>query len=204
MFVFENCIFTCITDIWYGSYAGKIDVFFWELQFCQVKHQKTDKNESRGPPGRSKRLKKKQKIDQTPPGELGFGALTPFLSKKSVQRVKLPSPEDPKINENEVEKAVFLSHGPGNLFPNDFGWFGEARTLEFHAPMQVKHHIFKNRRFELRERFCMIFDHFWRQIWVQNTSKIDLEKWWKNSLEQVTSFFDPWKGQRSYERVKTN
>ena len=28
MFVFENCNFTCINDIWCCSYAGKIDVFF--------------------------------------------------------------------------------------------------------------------------------------------------------------------------------
>ena len=160
MFVFENCNFTCITDIWYGSYACKIDVFVWGLQFCQVKHWKTDKNESRGLPGRSQRLKKKQKNDQTPPGELGFGGVTPFLSKKSVQRVKLASPEDPKIDENEVEKAVFLSHGPCNLFPNDFGWFGETRTLEFHAPMQVKHNLFKKRLFELRGRFCIFLNHF--------------------------------------------
>ena len=193
MFVLGNCIFTCITDIWYGSYAGKIDVFFWELQFCQVKHQKTNKNESRGPPGRSQRLKKKQKIDQTPPGELGSGGGTSFLSKKSIRRVKLASPENPKIVKNEIEKAVFISDGPCNLFSHDLEWFRGAWTLEFHAPMQAKHHIFKNRRFELQERFCMIFDHLWRQIWVQNSSKIDLEKWWKNSLEQETSFFDPWK-----------
>ena len=178
--------------------------FFWELQFYLVKLQKTDKNELTGPQGRSKRLKKKQKIDQTPPGELGSDALTPFLSKKAFQRGKMASPEDPKINKNEVEKAVFLSHGSCNLFPNDFGWFGETRTLEFHAPMQVKHHIFKNRRFELQGRFCMVFHHFWGQIWVQNSSKIDMEKWWKNSLEQETSFFDPWKCQRSYEGVITN
>ena len=193
MFVLGNCIFTCITDIWYGSYAGKIDVFFWELQFCQVKLQKTDKNESRGPPGRSKRLKKKQKIDQTPPGELGSGGGTPFLSKKTFQRTRMASPEDPKINKNEVEKAVFLSDGPCNLFSDDLESFGEAWALEFHAPMQVKHHIFKNRRFELQERFRIIFNHFGRQIWGQKSSKIDLEKWWKNSLEQETSFFDPWK-----------
>ena len=95
--------------------------FFGELHFCEVKLKKTDKNESRGPPGRSKSLKKKQKIDQTPPGELGSGSGTPFLSKNRFQRVKMASPEDPKIVENEVDKAVFLSHGPCNLFPNDFG-----------------------------------------------------------------------------------
>ena len=105
----------------------------------------------------------------------------------------MASPEDPKIDENDVEKAVFLSDGPCNLSSDDSEWFGEAWTLEFHAPMQVKHHIFKNRRFELRGRFYIIFDHFWKQIWVQNSSKIDMEKWWKNSLEQETSFFDPWK-----------
>ena len=27
MFLFENCNFTCINDIWCCSYAGKIDVF---------------------------------------------------------------------------------------------------------------------------------------------------------------------------------
>ena len=160
MFVFENCNFTCITDIWYGSYAGKVDVFVWELQFCQVKLQKTDKNESRGPPGRSKRLKKKQQIDQTPPGELGFGGVTPFLSKKNVRRIKMASAEHPEIVENEVEKAVFLSDGPCNLFSDDLEWFREAWTLEFHAPMQVKHHLFKKRRFELQGRFCIIFNHF--------------------------------------------
>ena len=46
--------------------------------------------------------KKKQKIGQTPPGELGSGGVTPFLLKKNVQRVKLASPEDPKIVEIEV------------------------------------------------------------------------------------------------------
>ena len=63
---------------------------------------KTYKNTLKGPQGRSKRLKKKQKNGQTPPGELGFDGVTPFLSKKSVQRVKLASPEDPKIVKNEV------------------------------------------------------------------------------------------------------
>ena len=28
VFFFENRIFTCITGTWYGSYAGKFDVFF--------------------------------------------------------------------------------------------------------------------------------------------------------------------------------
>ena len=28
MFFFENCTFTCITDTWHRSYAGKLDVFF--------------------------------------------------------------------------------------------------------------------------------------------------------------------------------
>ena len=165
MFVLGNCIFTCITDIWYGSYAGKIDVFFWELQFCQVKPQNTDKNKSRGLPGRSKKLKKKQKIGQNLPGELGFGALTPFLSKKSVRKVQMASPEDPKIVENEVKKAVFLSDGPCNLFSDDLEWFREAWTLEFHVPMHIKRHFFRKRRFELQGRFCIIFNNFWRQIW---------------------------------------
>ena len=31
MFVFENRTFTCITGTWYGSYAGKIDVFFLRI-----------------------------------------------------------------------------------------------------------------------------------------------------------------------------
>ena len=61
MFVFENCNFTCITDIWYASYAGKIDVFFWELQFYQVKRKKTYKNELKEPQGGQRTLKKKQK-----------------------------------------------------------------------------------------------------------------------------------------------
>ena len=112
----------------------KLIFCFWELQFYQVNPQKTYKNELKGLEGRSKRLKKKQKIDQTPPGELGSGAPTPFLSKKIFQNVKMASPEDPKIH--EVEKAVFLSDGPCNLFSDDLEWFREAWTLEFHAPMQ--------------------------------------------------------------------
>ena len=61
MFVFENCKITCITAIWYDSYAGKIDVFFWELQFYEVKLIKTYKNELKEPQGGQRTLKKKQK-----------------------------------------------------------------------------------------------------------------------------------------------
>ena len=58
---FENCNFTCINDIWCCSYAGKIDVFFWELQFYEVKLIKTYKNELKEPQGGQRTLKKKQK-----------------------------------------------------------------------------------------------------------------------------------------------
>ena len=40
MFFFENCIFTCITGIWYGCYAGKSDVFYRKFDFCLIKRQK--------------------------------------------------------------------------------------------------------------------------------------------------------------------
>ena len=40
MFFVENWIFTCITGIWHGCYAGKSDVFFWNLDFYLAKRQK--------------------------------------------------------------------------------------------------------------------------------------------------------------------
>ena len=47
--------------MWYGSYASKIDVFFWELQFYEVKLTKTYKNDLKEPQGGQRTLKKKQK-----------------------------------------------------------------------------------------------------------------------------------------------
>ena len=44
-----------------ACHAGKSDVFFWELQFYEVKLIKTYKNELKEPQGGQRTLKKKQK-----------------------------------------------------------------------------------------------------------------------------------------------
>ena len=40
MFFVDNWIFTWITGIWHVCYAGKSDVFFWNLDFYLAKRQK--------------------------------------------------------------------------------------------------------------------------------------------------------------------
>ena len=70
------------------------------------------KNGPRRAPGPSKRLKKQQKLSKSPPAGQGYGVLTPFLPKNQIHGAQMGSPEDPKIDENEGQKSVFVSTCP--------------------------------------------------------------------------------------------
>ena len=84
MFFFENCTFTCITDTWYGSYAGKIDVFLLRMSLLPGKTVKTDKKPA---PRALRAVKQAQKIEEkhregTESGQRQFPP--PFFAKNEL------------------------------------------------------------------------------------------------------------------------
>ena len=93
-----------------------------KLTFFFDNCSKTSKNKQKRlkrAPRAVKETKKETKNRPDPSRRAGVWWGHPFFIKKAFQRAKMASPEDPKINENEVEKAVFISDGPCNLFSHD-------------------------------------------------------------------------------------
>ena len=83
MFVFENCIITRITDIWYASYAGKHYVFFLRIAVLPGKTSKNIQKRFKRAPKAVKENKKKQKNRPDPSRRAGVWRGHPFFYQKT-------------------------------------------------------------------------------------------------------------------------
>ena len=130
MFVFQNCNFTCITDIWYGFYASKIDVFFWESQFYQAKLKKTYKNNLKRPQGGQRQIKSNQNLSWSLPGGQGFGVLPPFFAKMSVHRARMGPQKPPNSRKMRPQNHCFSQLVVGTCFWRFLMSFGGLNPSE--------------------------------------------------------------------------